>query len=242
MSTTYNIYIDESCHLQDDKSEVMCIGYTKINRDDYEVLKKVIKAIKLKHNSPTEVKWNKLSSSRWELYKELIDFFFRSNIEFKSVLVKNKQNLGRYNREDQNSYYYRTLKILLNNKQSESDEEYRVYLDFKDTRGKTRLLLLEKELNAFHNENSPYKYFQHLHSDENEFLQLTDLFIGAICYKARKEYTKENASPIRKKVIDYLEECSGYLLDDATEPLETKFFIDDWVIKATPQIKKISDE
>lgn len=244
MSTTYNIYIDESCHLQDDKSEVMCIGYTKINRDDYEVLKKVIKAIKLKHNSPTEVKWNKLSSSRWELYKELIDFFFRSNIEFRSVLVKNKQNLGhiRYNREDQNSYYYKTLKVLLNNKVSHGDDEYRVYLDVKDTRGKTRLLLLEKELNAFHNENSPFKYFQHLHSDENEFLQLTDLFIGAICYKARKEYAKENASPIRKKVIDYLEECSGYLLDDATEPLETKFFIDDWVIKATSQTKPLNDE
>lgn len=233
MSTTYNIYIDESCHLENDKSEVMCIGYTKINRDDYEVLKNVVKAIKLKHNTPTEVKWNQLSMSRWELYKELIDFFFRSNIEFRSVLVKHKQNLGhiRYNREDQNSYYYKTLKILLNNKVSYGDDEYRVYLDIKDTRGSTRLLLLEKELNAFHNDNSPFKHFQHIHSDENEFLQLTDLFIGAICYKARKQNEKENASPIRKKVIDYIEECSGYLLDDGTEPWETKFFIHDFQIK-----------
>lgn len=244
MSTTYNIYIDESCHLQDDNSEVMCIGYTKINQDDYLKVKQAIKEIKLKHKSPTEIKWNKLSASRWELYKELIDFFFISNIEFRSVLVKNKQNLGyiRYNREDQNSYYYKTLKVLLNNKVSHGDDKYRVYLDFKDTRGKTRLMLLEKELNAFHNENSPFKYFQHIHSDENEFLQLTDLFIGAICYKARKENVKENASPIRKKVIDYIEECSGYLLDDATEPLETKFFIDDWVIKASSPTKPLDNE
>jgi hypothetical protein len=222
----------------------MCIGYTKINRDDYEVLKKVVKAIKLKHNTPTEIKWNKLSNSRWELYKELIDFFFRSDIEFRSVLVKNKQNLGpvRYNREDQNSFYYKTLKTLLNNKVADDEDTYRVFLDVKDTRGKARLKLLESELAAKHKEKSPFVYFQHLHSNENEFLQLTDLFIGAICYKARKEAKKENASLIKQKVIDYLEQSSGYLLDDGTEPWETKFFIDDWVIKASSQIKPLNNE
>jgi len=238
MSTTYNIYIDESCHLEHDTSKVMCIGYTKINRDDYEALKKTVKAIKLRHNTPTEVKWNNLSMSRWELYKELIDFFFRSNIEFRSVLVKNKQNLDpiRYNREDQNSFYYKTLKLLVNNKVSDEDDFYRVFLDVKDTRGKSRIKLLKAELDKKHKDNSPFIYFQHLHSNENEFLQLTDLFIGAICYKARKESEKKGASQIKQKVIGYLEECSGYLLDDGTEPWETKFFIDDWVIKASSQI------
>lgn len=238
MSTTYNIYIDESCHLENDKSEVMCIGYTKIDRDHYVELKNVIKAIKIYHKNPTEVKWNKLSMSRWPLYKELIDFFFRSSIEFRSVLIKNKQNLGhtRYNREDQNSYYYKTLKILLNNKVSKEDDEYRVYLDVKDTRGRTRLVLLENELKAAHDNKSPFKHFQHIHSIENEFLQLTDLFIGAICYKARKEHLKENASPIKKQIVEYLEKSSKYMLDDGTEPWETKFYIHDF------QIKPITDD
>lgn len=238
MSTTYNIYIDESCHLEHDKSEVMCIGYTKIDREHYDDLKSVIKAIKYKHKNPTEVKWNKLSMSRWPLYKELIDFFFRSDIEFRSVLIKNKQNLGhiRYNREDQNSYYYKTLKILLNNRVSKENDEYRVYLDVKDTRGRTRLVLLENELKAAHDNNSPFQHFQHIHSDENEFLQLTDLFIGAICYKARKEHLKETASPIKKMIVEYLEKTSKYMLDDGTEPWETKFFIHDF------QIKPISDD
>lgn len=233
MSTTYNIYIDESCHLEHDKSEVMCIGYTKINQEDYTALKNVIKAIKLQHKNPMEVKWNKLSMSRWSLYKELIDFFFRSNIEFRSVLIKNKKNLGpvRFNREDKNSYYYKTLKQLLNNKVSDDDDFYRVFLDVKDTRGKTRLVLLESELAERHKEKSPFIHFQHLHSNENEFLQLTDLFIGAICYKARNEYSQSNASLIKQKVVNYLEECSGYLLDDGTEPWETKFFIQDFQVK-----------
>lgn len=233
MSKTYNIYIDESNHLEHDDSKVMCIGYTKIAQEDYENLKKAIKEIKLKHKSPTEIKWNKLSMSRWSLYKELIDFFFESDIEFRSVLIKNKQNLGpvRFNREDKNSYYYRTLKQLLNNKVSEDDDFYRVFLDVKDTRGKTRLVLLENELAARHKEKSPFIHFQHFHSNENEFLQLTDLFIGAICYKARNEYLKTNASMIKQKVVKYLEECSGYILDDGTEPWETKFFIQDFQVK-----------
>lgn len=233
MSTTYNIYIDESCHLEHDKSEVMCIGYTKINQEDYLSVKQAIKEIKLKHKSPTEIKWNKLSMSRWELYKELIDFFFASTIEFRSVLVKNKKNLGpeRFNREDKNSFYYQTLIFLLNNKFSYGDDIYKVYLDVKDTRGKTRLALLEEEILEKHNGNSPFKYFQHLHSNENELLQLTDLFIGAICYKARPEYNDEKASKIKLKVVKYLEENSGYVLDDGTEPWETKFFIDDFQVK-----------
>lgn len=239
----FNIYIDESCHLEHDKSEVMCIGYTKINHEDYLDVKQAIKEIKLKHKSPTEIKWNKLSMSRWELYKDLIDYFFASSIEFRSVLIKNKKNLApeRYNREDKNSFYYQTLKQLINNKFFNDGDLYRVFLDVKDTRGKSRIKLLKEELAQKHKDNSPFIYFQHLHSNENEFLQLTDLFIGAICFKARKEYEKENASLIKQKVIDYLEVCSGYLLDDGTEPWETKFFIDDWVIKAS-QVKPLNND
>ncbi|WP_298550188.1 DUF3800 domain-containing protein [uncultured Algibacter sp.] len=233
MDKTYNIYIDESCHLENDDSEVMCIGYTKVSQDNYEDLKRVLKSIKFTHRNPMEFKWNKLSMSRWDLYKELVDFFFRSDIEFRSVLIKKKKNLGsaRYNREDQNSYYYKTLKILLNDKSSHDSDIYRVYLDVKDTRGKTRLDLLEKELNIIYNNNPPFKHFQHIHSNESEFLQLTDFFIGAICYKARKEHLKDNASPVKKKIIDYIEDVSGYLLDDGTEPWDTKFFIHDFQIK-----------
>jgi hypothetical protein len=243
MSTTYNIYIDESCHLEGDKSEVMCIGYTKVAQEEYLSVKEAIKEIKLKHKSPTEIKWNKLSMSRWELYKELIDFFFASTIEFRSVLIKNKKNLApeRFNREDKNSFYYQTLKQLINNEVFNDGDLYRVFLDVKDTKGKSRIKLLKDELALKHKDKSPFIYFQHLHSNENELLQLTDLFIGAICFKARKEYEQEKASLIKRKVIDYLEECSGYLLDDGTEPWETKFYIDDWVVKAV-QTKTLPNE
>ena len=38
----YNLYCDESCHLENDKLPVMCIFYTKIDRDNYEDMKEYI--------------------------------------------------------------------------------------------------------------------------------------------------------------------------------------------------------
>lgn len=232
MSKVYNIYIDESCHLEKDDSEVMCIGYIKINNTKYSSFKREIKNIKIKHKSPTEIKWNRLSMSRLPLYKDIIDYFFLSEMEFRCVLIKNKHNLDhkRYNRNDENSYYYKTLKILLND-HSIDETESRVYLDIKDHYGNKRLSLLKNELDEHYNNNSPYIFFQHIHSNENEFLQFADLFIGAICFKARKKYKAQGSSLAKNEVVDYLEKSSKYFLDDGTEPWETKFNICDFQIK-----------
>lgn len=238
MKRIFNIYIDESCHLEKDNSKVMCIGYIKIPYENYSVLKNEIKKIKLKHKSPTEIKWNRLSMSRLSLYKDLIDYFFKTEMEFRSVLIKNKNNLNhkRYNRNDENSYYFKTLKILLNHDFNDGNDMFRVYLDVKDHFGKSRINLLKKDLDKFYNESSPYVYFQHIHSNENEFLQITDLFIGAISFKARNKYKQEGSSEAKNLIVEYLEKKSEYLLDDGTEPWEKKFNIYDF------QIKQFTDE
>ncbi|HBF88609.1 MAG TPA: DUF3800 domain-containing protein [Bacteroidales bacterium] len=232
----FNLYIDESCHLEHDGIQIMCIGYTKIEYEKYPIIKDDIKKIKLKHKAPTELKWNKLSMSRFPLYKELIDYFFSSNITFRCVLVKNKQNLDheKFNRGDHNAFYYKMIYLLLNNKYiNQKDEIYRVILDIKDTRGKERLTELANCLNNKNEGKSPFKYFQHIHSHENELLQLTDLFIGAITYKSRKENIKPNASKIKCEVINYLEKKTGYSLDDGTIPWESKFNIFDFQISSS---------
>jgi len=159
-------------------------------------------------------------------------------MEFRSVLIKNKNNLNhkRYNRNDENSYYFKTLKILLNHDFNDENDMFRVYLDVKDHFGKSRINLLKKDLDKFYNQSSPYVYFQHIHSNENEFLQLTDLFIGAISFKARNKYKQEGSSEAKNLIVEYLEKKSEYLLDDGTEPWEKKFNIYDF------QIKQFTDE
>lgn len=236
MSKTYNIYIDESCHLEHDGFPIMCIGYTKIDYEKYPVIKDGLKKIKLRHHAPTEIKWSKLSMSRLPLYKEIIDFFFSSEIEFRCVLIKNKGNLDhkKFNRGDHNAFYYKVVYLLLNNPYTNpSNESYRIILDIKDTRGRERLLELDKCLTNKHEGVSPFKYFQNIRSHENELLQLTDLFIGAIAFKSRKEHEKPNASKVKCEVVNYLELKSGYHLDEGTIPWEHKFNIFDFQISSS---------
>lgn len=233
------MYIDESCHLENDGLSLMCIGYTKIDAQNYKQFKEDIKAIKLRHHTPTEIKWNKLSMSRIALYKELIDYFFQQQIQFRAILVKNKKQLDhqRFNKGDHTSFYYSLVFLLLRNQYVNfSQDQYKVILDIKDTRGKERLrnldTRLKKEYEVKFNQTSPFHFFQHIRSEENVFLQLTDLFIGAITYKARKEYEKENASLVKNEIVKYIEQKSGYVLDDGTNPFEEKFNIFDFRIQS----------
>ena len=235
MNNKYEFYIDESCHLEKDNIPVMCIGYIKVVMTDYVALQKEFEQILRKHNQNSELKWNKFSNARTALYKELVDYFFQTSLQFRCVLVKHKERLNHkdYNQGSQDNFYYKMTYSLLHPNNS-IGEEYRVFIDVKDTRGREKLRKINE---VFHNEydgNSPFKHFKHLHSHDNLFFQLADFFIGAITYKTRV-VLKDIAIPSPQKIefINYLELKSGFNLDEGTEPWETKFNIYDY----QPKIK-----
>lgn len=229
---TFNIYIDESCHLQNDYSpSVMAIGYIKADYVDILRIKSEIKSIKARHLFPYEVKWNKVSASRLPFYKELIDCFFTHSLTFRCVLIKYKERLDHesYNQGDHNNFYYKIVYQLLHNTYTtpNNGNKYRVYFDIKDTRGKEKIKKLHQ---IFENEckgNSPFIFFQNIRSHESELIQLADLFIGAVTYKARGKWKEVAANPGKIALINYIEEKSGYTLDESTEPWEAKFNIFD---------------
>ncbi len=231
----YNLYIDESCHLEHDGMPVMCIGYTKINAKDYFEIKEKIKLLKLQHKSPTELKWSKVSNSRLPLYKALVDYFFKSDIDFRCILIKYKEKLdhNQFNQGDHNNFYYKLIYFLLKSDTNSQDNDYKVYLDIKDTRGKERLTKIEEILQNSHNGSSPFKAFQHLHSSENLLIQLTDIFIGAVTYKARGLDKVSYSNKAKIELLNYIEMKSGYSLDEGTEPWEKKFNIFDHQPKKT---------
>jgi hypothetical protein len=225
----FNLFIDESCHLEKDGFPVMCIGYTKIDANLYEINKDAIKLLKLKHKTPTEIKWINVSNSRLSLYKELIDYFFANPIDFRCILVKYKSKLDhtQFNQGSHDNFYYKLIYHLLKSAINPPDTQYKVYLDVKDTRGKERLDKITSILDNTYNNNSPFIHFQHIHSNYNVFLQLTDILIGAITYKNRNQHLSLNANPAKVELINYIEYKSGYLLNEGTEPWESKFNIFD---------------
>lgn len=223
-----NIYIDESCHLEYDKYPVMSIGYIKIDKTKYFDLSNGIKQIKIKHHSPMEIKWNKVSSSRIELYKELIDFFFDNKMEFRCVRIVNKNIIDneQFNQKDHDVFYYKAAFYLLRFN-VEGNNYYRVFMDIKDSFGKKRLNVLSKILNKVC--NNKFIHFQHIRSHENQFIQLTDLFIGAITYSYRNDINK--TSKVKKEIISYIEDKSGYKLTQGTPSSELKFNIFDFHLR-----------
>lgn len=224
----YNIYIDESCHLEYDKYPIMCIGYIKIDKTKYFEFSNGIKQIKIKHHSPMEIKWSKVSYSRIELYKDLIDYFCDNEIEFRCVRIVNKDKINneQFNQKDHDVFYYKAAFYLLRFN-IENNHYNRVFMDIKDNYGKKRLNLLSSILNKVC--NNKFIHFQHIRSHENQFIQLTDLFIGAIAYSYRNDINK--TSKAKKEIISYMEDKFGFKLTQGTPPSELKFNIFDFHLR-----------
>ncbi len=78
MGGIYNIYCDESCHLQNDHQQVMVLGAIWCSLEKTKEIAMRLREIKLRHGLPPnfEVKWSKVSPAKLLFYKDLIDYFF----------------------------------------------------------------------------------------------------------------------------------------------------------------------
>lgn len=213
----YKIFCDESCHIQNDGWNHMILGALRCTEKDYEQIKSDIKAIKLKHHTPFEIKWTKLSKSRIPMYKELIDYFVASNIQYRAVIVMNKNVLDheRY-AQTHSKFYYKTYYLVLKELMNRVND-YKIYLDIKDTHGKKALMELEKVFSS--TKELPVPFMQHIRSDESQLLQLSDLLTGAVSYRNRDL----NSSEIKLELVTYLEKRLGIRLDMTTSKSYAKF-------------------
>lgn len=227
MSTKFDLYVDESCHLENDNIPVMCIGYIKVPNAQYSQLKKEFTSIAENHKLNSELKWNKFSNARTDLYKELVDYFFNSSLQFRCILINNKSNLSHkdFNQGSHDNFYYHMMYHLLTyNINNEND--YRVFIDVKDTRGREKLRKINEVIGEHYQGHSPFSQFQHLHSHDNVFFQLADFFIGAISYKARVAINHiSNPTNSRIEFINYLENRLGSQLENETDETQMKFNI-----------------
>lgn len=94
-----NIYCDESCHLQNDSSDIMVLGGISCNDEEKKKIFNDIRLIKVKHNLSSwfEIKWTKISYKKIEFYKELIDYFFKNNLKFRGIIATDKKILTMLN-------------------------------------------------------------------------------------------------------------------------------------------------
>ena len=224
MTQTYNIYCDESCHLEHDQAQVMVLGAVWCPKERVREISVAIRAIKEKHRARGELKWTKVSPSRQDFFLELIDFFFNiEGLNFRCLIVDDKSKLNHeyFNKGSHDSFYYKMYFYLLRNIIS-PQEQYRIFLDIKDTRGQVKIEKLRTVLCNYYS-NIDYQQMipiiQLIPSRESELMQLTDFLIGAVSYKNRK--LSKNLAKV--KVVERLKMRAGLSLTHTTPPWENKF-------------------
>lgn len=229
MGDIYNVYCDESCHLEHNGIPTMVIGSVWCRQDSAKDICRQIREIKAAHGLSTafESKWTKVSPGKLPFYLDLVDFFFaQPELHFRVVLVPDKRILDHPQfKQSHDVWYYKMFFVLLK-EIIDPEQQYRIYIDIKDTRSERKRQKLEEVLR-----NAKYDFagqvverVQQIRSHESEIMQLADLFIGAVCYHNRNLATSEAKLVIIKRI----QERSGKLLSVTTWPRESKFNMLRW--------------
>lgn len=233
--SVFNIYCDESCHLEHDKIKLdnryMIIGGiscpNSLKKEVFKTIKTIKKAYGL--SSMVEVKWTKVSMAKINAYKALINYFFDVNeLRFRSVIIdKTKLNHNKYN-HTHDDFYYKIYWLMLDWFIESNQNQYNIFLDKKDTQG------VEK-IKSLHNVicNSNYDFdrniinnIQEVESHDVSLLQIADLLIGAVSYA--KRYPDGGKSQAKNEIVELVKARSTISLDKSTTLGANRFNLLHW--------------
>lgn len=229
MNKIFNVYCDESCHLENDNQTAMVLGAVWSPEAKRNEINTRLREIKNKHKVGVdfEVKWTKVSPSKLDLYLDLIDYFFDDDdICFRALVVPDKKILEHEKHKQSHDDWYYKMYFTMLKTIFDPASQYRVYIDIKDTTGNQRVKKLHDVLC-----NSSYDFSQNvvarvqqIRSHEAEQLQIADLLIGALSYLHRDVQT----SQAKLQLIERVRERSRYKLTNNTLLREMKFNLLIW--------------
>lgn len=229
MSDTYNVYCDESCHLENDGIKVMTLGALWCPVSKRAEIAKRVREIKVKHGlaADFEIKWTKVSQGNLAFYMDVVDYFFDDDdCYFRGLVVPDKTKLNHQEfGQDHDDWYYKMYFVMLKTI-FEPRSKYRVYIDIKDTLGNEKVEKLHDVICNSHYDFSQniIERMQRIHSHEAEQLQVADLLIGALGYLHRGLTTNS----AKLKLIERIQQRSGYRLMRNTLLRESKFNLFIW--------------
>jgi hypothetical protein len=217
MNKTYNFYCDESTHLENDKQPYMLLSFISTPYNLLKAHNQKIRELKIKHHYKGEMKWSSLSNSQYPFYKDLIDYFFTNDLQFRAIII-DKSKIKHENFEQNHDEFYNKMYYQLLNKKIDKDNMYNIYIDIKDTHSYKKAQGLKIHLERKYNN---IRNLHNIRSYESELMQLTDILMGAINYKLRglnKVIAKNN-------IIEMIENYRGKSITKETFQKEKKFNI-----------------
>lgn len=226
----FNVYCDESCHLENDHQKAMVLGAVWCPLEKIREISVRLREIKKRHGLPSdfEVKWTKISPAKSQFYLDWVDYFFDDDdLHFRALIVPDKTLLrhGAFSGQDHDVWYYKMyfdmLKVILRPQAC-----YRIYLDIKDTRGGAKIKKLHEVLcnNLYDFSRDIIERVQLIHSREAELLQLADLLIGAVSYANRGLQESKG----KLQLVERIKKRSRYRLTQTTLYAEQKINLLRW--------------
>jgi len=226
----FNVYCDESCHLENDHQKAMVLGAVWCPLEKIREISVRLREIKKRHGLPSdfEVKWTKISPAKSQFYLDWVDYFFDDDdLHFRALIVPDKTLLrhGAFSGQDHDVWYYKMyfdmLKVILRPQAC-----YRIYLDIKDTRGGAKIKKLHEVLcnNLYDFSRDIIERVQLIHSREAELLQLADLLIGAVSYANRGLQESKG----KLQLVERIKKRSKYRLTQTTLYAEQKVNLLRW--------------
>lgn len=231
----YNVYCDESCHLEKDTSPIMILGAMYCQEERKKEIYDEIRAIKTKHNISSffEIKWTKVSESKIDFYLELLDYFWNNqDLLYRGLVASGKQLLDhdKYNGGDYDLWYYKMYYRMLDPVILPNDK-YHIMVDIKDTRGGKRVAKLREVLcnNIYDFKKEVIDQIGQINSKESEILQLADLINGALAFYHRGLADNADSNQGKVKFVRALQRHAD--LDNNTKYGERKFNLFIWAPK-----------
>ncbi len=213
---TYNIYCDESGHLEHDGLGFMVLGAVWCPAEKAKESAVRLREIKVKHGlkPDCELKWISVSASKLGYYQDVLDYFFDDNdLHFRAVVIdKSLLNHDAYG-TDHDTWYYKMYFQLLEPLLDPSARN-RIYIDIKDTRSQAKVAKLHDVLsNSMYDfDHSIVERVQQVRSHEVEHVQLADFLIGMVSYRNRLL----NTSGAKLTLVDRMKRRSRLSLDRNT--------------------------
>lgn len=202
MSKTFNIYCDESCHLENDHKNYMFLGKISSAYNQVKYHTEQIKELKKKHNFYGEIKWTNVSKSKIHFYMDLVEYFFYTDLHFRAIGINKSKIKHQEFGQTHDDFYYKMYYYLLNHN-VQSLYNYNVYLDIKDSLSAYKVNKLKEILNSKY---GVFRNIQNIRSHESLLMQLTDFMMGAISY-LHNNLEKRNVAKV--KIIEKIKSNSN---------------------------------
>ena len=220
----FEVYCDESrpdllCSNKP-TAEYMVIGGLWLSSESRARCKQDIHALRDKHKIGGEFKWQKVSPSRLDFYRDLADWFIAQGDElrFRCIAVEHeKVDLLRFHESDQELGFYKFYYQMLHHWILDFNE-YSIFCDFKSNRVGNRLSELARCL-SYSNLTSDIVNVQATRSKESVLIQAADVLTGIA---AAQLNNKLKAGSAKWELVTHFEQALGGQIK-ATYRTENKF-------------------